>query len=71
MARITQRPIPPNEWLHDEAPDYTRIFTDYILRDESIPLWAECTNEEKEQWEREHPRPEPETPENKNKEDAQ
>lgn len=64
MAAITQYPTPPNEWLHDGAPDYTRIFTDYIIRPESAPEWAECTNEEKEEWEREHPAPEP--PENEN-----
>lgn len=64
MASIVQRPTPPNEWLHNGAPDYTRIFTDYIIRPESAPEWAECTNEEKEEWEREHPQPEPPEPEN-------
>lgn len=62
MASIVQRPTPPNEWLHDRAPDYTRMFRDYIIRPDSVPAWAECTTEEKEQWEREHPLPEP--PEN-------
>lgn len=69
MAGIVQRPTPPNEWLHNGAPDYTRIFTDYIIRPESAPAWAECTNEEKEAWEEEHkPEQEPEQepePENK------
>ena len=59
MARIIQRPTPPNEWLHDGAEDYHRIFADYILIDDSLPAWAECTNAEKEQWEAEHPQPEP------------
>ena len=67
MASITQRPTPPNEWLHNEAPDHTRIFTDYIIRNENTPAWAECTTEEKEQWEREHPQPENEDDESKNK----
>lgn len=57
MASIIQRPTPPNEWLHDGAEDYTRIFTDYIIRPESAPAWAECTTAEKEQWELEHPEP--------------
>ena len=63
MARITQIPTPPNEWLHDGAPDYTRIFTDYILIDDSLPRWAECTTAEKEEWERLHPQPVPPEPE--------
>ena len=57
MASIIQRPTPPNEWLHNGAEDYTRIFTDYIIRPESAPAWAECTTAEKEQWELEHPEP--------------
>ena len=59
MASIVQRPTPPNEWLHDGATDYNRIFSDYIIKPDTEPNWAECTNEEKEEWEREHPAPEP------------
>ena len=59
MASIIQRPIPPNEWLHNGAKDYTRIFKDYIIRPDSTPAWEECTTAEKEQWEAEHPQPEP------------
>ena len=59
MASIVQKPTPPNEWLHNGAPDYTRIFTDYIIRPESAHAWDECTTEEKEAWEAEHPQPEP------------
>ena len=58
MAAITQYPTPPNEWLHNGAPDYTRIFTDYIIKPESTPAWAECTNYEREEFERTHPAPE-------------
>lgn len=57
MASITQYPTPPNEWLHDGAKDHTRIFTDYIIRPDYAHAWAECTTEEKEQWEAEHPEP--------------
>lgn len=60
MARIKQVPTPPNEWLHNGAEDYTRIFADYILIDDSLPAWAECTTEEKEQWETDHPKPDTE-----------
>jgi hypothetical protein len=59
MARIPQYPSKPNNWLHNGAEDYTRIFTDYILIDDSLPKWEECTTAEKEQWEAEHPQPEP------------
>lgn len=58
MASIVQRPTPPNEWLHNGAPDYTRIFSDYIIRSENAKPWAECTTAEKEEWQREHPNPE-------------
>lgn len=61
MASITQYPTPPNEWLHNGAEDYTRIFTDYIIRPDTAPAWAECTTAEKEQWEKDHPQPEDET----------
>jgi len=58
MAAITQYPTPPNEWLHNGADDYTRIFTDYVIRPDSTEPWQECTTAEKEQWETEHPQPE-------------
>lgn len=58
MKAIFQYPTPPNTWLHDSAPDYNRIFTDYIIRPETAEPWAECTDEEKEAWEKEHPMPE-------------
>ena len=50
MARITQRPTPPNEWLYQDQEDGTRIFSDYILIDESLPAWAECLDIEKVTW---------------------
>ena len=51
------------KWLHDGAPDWQRIFKDdYVMLGKEAEPWAECTNEEKEEWEREHPQPEP--PEN-------
>lgn len=50
-------------WLYQDQEDGTRIFTDYIIAPETAQSWPECTNEEKEQWEREHAPIEPE-PEN-------
>ena len=58
MASIRQYPIPPNTWLHDGAEDYTRFFTDYIIRPESTEPWAECTDEKRQEWEKNHPYPE-------------
>lgn len=51
-----------NNWLHDGAPDWQRIFSKLVYLGKDAEPWEECTNEEKEQWEREHPQPEP--PEN-------
>lgn len=59
MGFIIQKPTPPNEWLHNGKLDWTRQFTDVIARPERVPAWAECTTAEKEQWELEHPAPEP------------
>ena len=61
MESIVQRPTPPNEWLHNGAPDYTRIFTDYIIRPDTAPAWVECTQLEREEFEKTHPAPEQET----------
>lgn len=57
-----QTPSNPDNWLHDGAPDWQRIFSKLVYLGKDAEPWAECTNEEKEQWEREHPAPEP--PEN-------
>lgn len=58
MARKIQYPLIKGNWLHNSANDYTRIFTDYILIDDTMSAWEECTTAEKEQWELEHPIPE-------------
>ena len=58
MAAVTQYPAPPNVWLHDWMEDYTRVFTDYIIRPESGEPWQECTDEERKEFERLNPKPE-------------
>lgn len=55
-----QEPSSPDNWLHDDAQDYTRIFSKLVYLGKDAEPWAECTNEGKEEWEREHPQPEPE-----------
>lgn len=60
MALRIQRPTPPNEWLYEDRGADNRYFTTIVYLGKNAEPWAECTNEEKEQWEREHPQPEPE-----------
>ena len=59
MALRIQRPTEGYDWLHDRKPDYKRYFTTIVILGKHEPAWPECTNEEKEEWEREHPAPEP------------
>lgn len=61
-----QRVETPDEglWLHNGAPDWQRIFSKLVYLGKDAELWAECTTAEKEQWEAEHPQPEPPEPEN-------
>lgn len=60
MANIRKQvPSAPDNWLHDGAQDWQRIFSKLVYLGKDAAEWAECTNEEKEQWEREHPIPEP------------
>ena len=57
-----QTPSVPENWLHDEAPDWQRVFAKLVYLGKEAEPWAECTNEEKEQWKHDHPQPEPEEP---------
>lgn len=57
-----QYPDVEGNWLYNDEQDY-RQFTDCVMLGKDAPLWSECTNEEKEQWEREHAPIDPE-PEN-------
>lgn len=60
MKGYDQTPQNPDNWLTDNA-EKNRQFVKII----HLPIgeeWAECTNEAKEEWEREH-NPEPEEPE--------
>lgn len=53
-----QEPSNPDNWLHDGAPDWQRIFSKLVYLGKDAPLWAECTNAEKISWEKSHPQPE-------------
>ena len=64
MALRIQRPTPPNEWLYEDRGENERYFTTIVYLGAHAEPWAECTNEEKEEWEREHqPEVEPENSE--------
>lgn len=54
-----QTTTPPNEWLYKDEEE-KRLFRKEVILPDTAPFWVECTNEEKEEWEREHPQPEPE-----------
>ena len=53
-----QTTIKPDNWLHDGAQDWKRVFSKLIYLGKDAEPWAECTNEEKEEFERIHPAPE-------------
>jgi len=58
---ITQYPTPPNEWLYKDENE-NRLFSDYVIRPTDSEPWNECTNADKEEWEKSHPQPQPEEP---------
>jgi len=53
----------PDNWLHNNAEDWTRDFVKFAYLPVNAPDLPECTNDEKEQWEQEHPKPVPPEPE--------
>lgn len=55
--RVTQN-AHEGYWLYTDLTSDNCIFTKSIMRDINTAPWVECTNEEKEKWEREH-QPEP------------
>lgn len=57
--KTIQEPSVPENWLYKDFGE-VRIFSKYVILGVHSYPWAECTTEEKEQWEREHPQPEPE-----------
>lgn len=58
MALRIQRPSVEGNWLYQDRGENDRYFTTIVYLGKHEPAWAECTNEEKEEWEREHPQPE-------------
>jgi hypothetical protein len=60
MALRTQRPAEGYDWLYQDRGENDRYFTDMVILGKHEPEWAQCTQEEREQWEHDH---QPEQPE--------
>lgn len=61
MKGRIQIPSNPDNWLYQDWDENTRIFTKEAFLAPNQADLPECTNEGKEQWEKEHqPEPEPE-----------
>lgn len=54
MALRIQRPTEGYDWLYQDRGENERYFTTVVYLGKHEPEWAECTNEGKEDWEREH-----------------
>ena len=57
---MIQRPKINGNWLYEDRGENDRYFTTIVALANGAQEWAECTNEEKEQWEHDH---QPEQPE--------
>ena len=71
MALRIQTPSVESNWLYQDRGENDRYFTKKVILGKNEPEWAECTNEEKEQWEKEHSQPEPENNEQQIEEEQQ
>lgn len=49
-----QVPIPPNVWLYKEESKDSRLWAKAVDLPDSTPYWDECTQEKRDEWEREH-----------------
>lgn len=55
-----QTPDEAYDWLYKDEREDVRNFATSVTLPLEADEWAECTNAEKDEWEREHPQPEPE-----------
>lgn len=60
LTKRVQTPTPPNEWCYQDQGENFRYFTKRVLLGKNAEPWPECTDDEKVQWERQHPQPQPE-----------
>lgn len=54
MALRIQRPIEGYDWLYQDRGENDRYFTDMVILGKHEPEWAECTESQKEEWEKQH-----------------
>lgn len=54
-----QIPTNPDNWLYQDWDENTRVFGKEVWLADNADEWAECTNEEKDEWERQHQPDEP------------
>lgn len=54
LTKRVQTPTPPNEWCYQDQGEDFRYFTKRVLLGKNEQPWAECTDEEKVQWEEAH-----------------
>lgn len=47
-----QTPSNPDNWLHDGAQDWQRVFSKLVYLGKDAEPWEECTDEEKEEYEK-------------------
>lgn len=57
-----QTPKNPDNWLFRDSSEDNRLFKKKVYLGKNDTEWDECTDEEKQAWEAEHPVPEPEEP---------
>ena len=57
-----QTPKNPDNWLFRDLSEDNRLFKKKVYLGKNDTEWDECTDEDKQAWEAEHPVPEPEEP---------
>lgn len=62
MALRIQTPTTPENWLYRDLSEENRVFSKKVYLGKNDTEWDECTNEDKLQWETEHPIEEPTEP---------
>ena len=63
MALRIQTPSVDGNWLYHDRGENDRYFTKKVILGKNEKEWAECRDEDKEEWERERQQTYPETPE--------
>ena len=55
---IGLHPEEPNEWIYTEPePDHREFVPSITTRPDDQPNWHECTNQQRRDWEEQHPEP--------------